>query len=53
MQSNDHAVFSVLDTGAREVVTWAFDVRTPDVRPWVIDRVAVGWRAGAPDKEAT
>ncbi|MBB6391102.1 metallophosphoesterase [Microbacterium thalassium] len=42
VQSNDHAVFSVLDTGAGEVVTWAFDVRMPELGPWVIDRVAVG-----------
>ncbi|WES62824.1 metallophosphoesterase [Microbacter sp. GSS18] len=44
VQSNDHAVFSVLDTGAREVVTWAFDVRAPDVAPWVIDRFGLDGR---------
>ncbi|MBA8816829.1 hypothetical protein FHX48_001922 [Microbacterium halimionae] len=42
VQSNDLAVFTMLDTGANEVVSYAYDVRTPEVEPWVIDRFAIG-----------
>lgn len=45
VQSNDLAVFAMLDTGAGEVVSYAYDVRTPDVEPWIIDRFELG-RAG-------
>lgn len=49
VQSNDLAVFAVLDTGASEVVSYAFDVRTPDAAPVVIDRFALGREAEEPD----
>ncbi|GAA3637764.1 metallophosphoesterase [Microbacterium awajiense] len=42
VQSNDLAVFAMLDTGANELVSYAYDVRTPDVDPWIIDRFSLG-----------
>lgn len=42
VQSNDHNVFTVLDTGANEVVSYIYDVRTPEVAPVVLDRFSVG-----------
>ncbi|MEV8254444.1 hypothetical protein AB0O95_10825 [Rhodoglobus sp. NPDC076762] len=45
VQNNDLAVFTMLDTGENEVVTYAFDVRTPDVAPWIIDRFSLGREA--------
>lgn len=42
VQSNDHVVFTVLDTGTGEVVTWTYDMRTPDVAPVVLDRFGLG-----------
>jgi len=42
VQSNDHNVFTVLDTGANEVVSYIYDVRTPEVAPVVLDRFALG-----------
>ncbi|WP_084469890.1 metallophosphoesterase family protein [Jiangella gansuensis] len=41
VQSNDHAVFTVLDTGAGEVVSYSYDLRTPDADPVVLDRFSV------------
>ena len=45
VQSNDHVVFTVLDTKANEVVSYIYDVRTPDVPPTVLDRFSLGGRA--------
>ncbi|WFE28401.1 metallophosphoesterase [Solwaraspora sp. WMMD791] len=42
VQSNDHSVFSVLDTGTGEVTSYVFDLRTPEVAPVVLDRFALG-----------
>ncbi|MEX5631773.1 metallophosphoesterase family protein [Parafrankia sp. FMc2] len=42
VQSNDHAVFSVFDTAAAQVVSYSFDLRTPDVAPVVLDRFRLG-----------
>lgn len=42
VQSNDHAVFTVLDTGAAEVLSYVYDVRTPDVAPLELDRFSIG-----------
>lgn len=42
VQSNDLAVFTALDTGANTVTSWAYDVKTPDREPWVIDRFTLG-----------
>ncbi|WP_345799995.1 hypothetical protein AAIB33_10960 [Microbacterium sp. AZCO] len=42
VQSNDLVVFTVLDTGVGEVVSYAFDVRTPHVSPWIFDRFPLG-----------
>ncbi|WDH79683.1 metallophosphoesterase [Microbacterium esteraromaticum] len=54
VQSNDLAVFAMLDTAANEVVSYAYDVRTPETSPWVIDRFALGREAGEPvDPEPT
>lgn len=48
VQSNDLAVFAVLDTGLGEVISYAYDVRTPEVEPWIIDRFALGRAAEEP-----
>lgn len=48
VQSNDLAVFAMLDTGRNEVVSYAYDVRTPDREPWVIDRFSLGRMATEP-----
>ncbi|MCK9903468.1 hypothetical protein CC117_26940 [Parafrankia colletiae] len=42
VQSNDHAMFSVFDTGPGQVVSYSFDLRTPDVAPVVLDRFNLG-----------
>jgi hypothetical protein len=42
VQSNDLCVFSALDTATRTVTTWVYDVKQPDVAPWVIDEFSVG-----------
>jgi hypothetical protein len=42
VQSNDHVVFTVLDTGSNEVITWTYDMRTPSVDPQVLDRFSLG-----------
>ncbi|CAN5309363.1 hypothetical protein BH20ACT5_BH20ACT5_04780 [soil metagenome] len=42
LQSNDHVVFTVLETGAHEVITWTYDMRTPSVEPVVLDRFPLG-----------
>jgi hypothetical protein len=42
VQSNDHVVFTVLDTGAGEVITWYVDMRTADAGPVVLDRFSIG-----------
>jgi hypothetical protein len=42
VQSNDHVVFTVLDTAVNEVVTWTYDMRTPSVEPVVLDRFSLG-----------
>lgn len=51
VQSNDHNVFTVLDTGANEVVSYIYDVRTPEVEPVVLDRFSLG-RPAAPADDA-
>ncbi|HST38103.1 MAG TPA: hypothetical protein VLK58_01275, partial [Conexibacter sp.] len=48
VQSNDHNVFTVLDTGTNEVVSYIYDVRTPEIAPVVLDRFSVGRPASAP-----
>ncbi|GAA1953618.1 metallophosphoesterase [Microbacterium aquimaris] len=54
VQSNDLAVFAMLDTGANELVSYAYDVRTPEVEPWVIDRFSLGREVEVPvDPEPT
>ncbi|WP_022927756.1 metallophosphoesterase family protein [Patulibacter americanus] len=52
VQSNDHNVFTVLDTAKNEVVSYIYDVRTPTVRPKVLDRFSLGRPAG-PDGTGT
>lgn len=47
VQSNDIAVFSVLDTTEGEVISYAYDVRTPGIAPWMIDEFAVGREDGS------
>jgi hypothetical protein len=42
VQDNHLAVFAMLDTGANELVSYAYDVRTPGTAPWVIDRFSLG-----------
>lgn len=42
VQSNDLAVFSVLDTGAGNVTSYVYDVTTPDVPPFVLDVFELG-----------
>ncbi|MDO8188954.1 Ig-like domain repeat protein [Conexibacter sp. JD483] len=42
VQSNDHNVFTVLDTGANEVVSYIYDVRTPEIAPKILDRFSLG-----------
>ena len=49
VQSNDHVVFTVLDTGRNEVVSYIFDVRTPEVAPVVLDRFSLGRPADGDD----
>ncbi|PFG20183.1 metallophosphoesterase [Serinibacter salmoneus] len=39
--SNDHVVFTLLDTGAREVVSYVADVRDPGTTPRELDRFAL------------
>lgn len=39
--SNDHVVFTLLDTAAREVVSYVADVREPGTPPRVLDRFAL------------
>lgn len=46
VQSNDHNVFTVLDTGRNEVISYIYDVRTPTVEPVVLDRFSLGRPAG-------
>jgi len=48
VQSNDHAVFSVLDTGLGQVTTWVYDLRTPDVAPVVLDEFPLGTLTPSP-----
>lgn len=42
VQSNDLCVFTALDTAARTVTTWVYDVKQPDTAPWIIDQFTVG-----------
>lgn len=42
VQSNDLCVFTALDTAARTVTSWVYDVKQPDVAPWIIDEFTVG-----------
>lgn len=44
VQDNHLAVFTRLSTGTGEVTTWAYDVRTPNVPPWVVDVFSIGER---------
>lgn len=53
VQSNDLAVFTALDTAAGEVVSYAYDVRTPEIEPWVIDRFSIGRPAPTPTTTPT
>jgi hypothetical protein len=46
VKSNDHVVFTVLDTALNEVVTWTYDMQRPSVKPVVLHRFSLG-RAGA------
>lgn len=41
VQSNDHAVFAVLDTGTGEVTSYIYDVGTPELEPVELDRFAI------------
>jgi hypothetical protein len=41
VQSNDYAVFSILDTRAGEITSYLYDMRTPDTPPVVLDRFAL------------
>ncbi len=42
VQNNDLAVFTGFDTGSGLVTTYAFNVKTPDVAPVVIDQFGIG-----------
>lgn len=42
VQSNDLCVFTAMDTATRTVTSWVYDVKQPDVAPWVIDEFTVG-----------
>lgn len=48
VQSNDHVVFSVLNTGTGKVTSWIYDVRTPTMEPVVLDRFMLGATSDAP-----
>ena len=55
VQTNDHCVFTILDTKANEVVSYLYDVRTPGVAPIVLDRFPLGRpapRGGRPGRGA-
>jgi hypothetical protein len=52
VQSNDLCVFTALDTGTRTVTSWVYDVKQPDVAPWVIDTFTIGRGATAITAEA-
>jgi Calcineurin-like phosphoesterase/S-layer homology domain len=47
ISSNDLAVFSVLRTGPGTISTYSYDVRTPDVKPVLVDEFSLG-RPAAP-----
>jgi len=51
VQDNALAVFAVLDTGANEVVSYVYDVRTPELEPVVFDRFSLGREAEEPVTE--
>jgi hypothetical protein len=53
VQSNDHAVFTLLDTGSNEVISYIYDVRTPEVAPVELDRFSLGRAAPVPTPEPT
>ena len=53
VQSNDHAVFTLLDTGANEVISYIYDVRTPDAAPVELDRFSLGRLAPEPEPSPT
>lgn len=42
VQSNDHNVFTVLDTGTNEVISYIYDLRTPTIAPKLLDRFSLG-----------
>ena len=42
VQDNNLAVFTKLNTGSGEITTYSYDVRTPNVRPKVIDVFTIG-----------
>jgi hypothetical protein len=41
LSSNDVTAFSILDTGTGVVTSYAYDLRTPEVRPVVFDRFSI------------
>lgn len=49
VQSNDHIVFTVLDTGAGEVISYVHDMREPDAAPVELDRFSLGRPDGSGD----
>ncbi len=51
VQSNDHAVFTVLDTATNEVISYAYDVRTPETAPIELDRFEIGRPAAEEPEE--
>ncbi|MDD9206204.1 metallophosphoesterase, partial [Georgenia sp. 10Sc9-8] len=53
VQSNDHAVFAVLDTGTNEVISYHYDVRTPDQPAIELDRFSLGRAPGEEPGEPT
>ncbi|MFG6444155.1 metallophosphoesterase family protein [Microbacterium sp. P06] len=50
VQSNDLAVFAMLDTAENKVVSYAYDVKTPGVEPWIIDEFSLGREAAEPEE---
>jgi hypothetical protein len=53
VQSNDLCVFTALDTAARTVTSWVYDVKQPTVAPWIIDQFTVGRGATVMTASAT
>ncbi len=53
VQSNDLCVFTTLQTDTREVTAWVYDVKRPEVKPWVFDRFTLGRDATTTTATAT